>query len=231
MISLRKSNDRGHGDHGWLKSFHTFSFAGYYDPRHIHFRQLRVFNEDIIAGGGGFPTHGHDNMEIITVVISGALEHQDSMGNKEQIKAGEVQVMSAGSGITHSEVNPSTTAPVHLFQIWIFPKTHDTKPSYRQKDFSAVTASQDWTLYVSPDGANDSLSIDQDALLFNLSLPREKTTQYALAAKRHLFVHLVHGVATLNGQMMMPGDSATITQESISIHAIENSQFLVFDLA
>ena len=230
MITLRKSNDRGHADHGWLQSFHTFSFASYYDPSHIHFRKLRVFNEDIIAGGGGFPTHGHDNMEIITVVISGILEHKDSMGNTAQICPGEVQVMSAGSGITHSEANPSKSEPLHLFQIWLFPKTNDTPPSYRQKDFSSDAKENKWTQYVSPDGADGSLSIDQDAFLYGISLTEGTSTQHALPEKRHGFIHLISGMVVANGQMMSASDAAFVSGEPLNITALEPSRLLLFDL-
>ena len=230
MITLRKSNDRGHADHGWLQSFHTFSFASYYDPSHIHFRKLRVFNEDIIAGGGGFPTHGHDNMEIITVVISGVLEHKDSMGNTAQIRPGEVQVMSAGSGITHSEANPSKSEPLQLFQIWLSPKTHDPPPSYRQKDFSSDAKENEWTQYVSPDGADGSLSIDQDAFLYGISLTEGTSTQHALPEKRHGFIHLISGMVVANGQMMSASAAAFVSGEPLNITALEPSRLLLFDL-
>jgi len=231
VITLRKHNHRGHADHGWLQSYHTFSFAGYYEPAHIHFRQLRVFNEDFIGPSSGFPTHGHDNMEIITVVVSGVLEHKDSMGNTAQIRPGEVQVMSAGSGITHSEMNPSADEVVHLFQIWIFPKTQNTPPSYQQQEFLSASQPNQWTTYVSPDGQHNSLTINQDALLLGAKLDEGKTLAYVLAPKRHGFLHVVSGAAVINGEMIGTGDAARISEDPISITALETCQLLFFDLA
>lgn len=231
MITLRKSADRGHADHGWLKSFHSFSFASYYDPHHIHFRQLRVINEDFIAAGGGFPTHGHDNMEIVTIVISGTLEHKDSMGNTTQIRAGEVQVLSAGDGITHSEHNPSSTEPLHLFQIWIFNQTKNTQPKYHQKDYSREVQSGNWTLVVSPDQKEGSLPIDQDAMIYRKHLAPRVNTSYALANKRHAYIHVVTGSVTLNGQLLNTGDAASISNEPISLSPLETSDIILFDLA
>lgn len=231
MITLRKSADRGHADHGWLKSFHSFSFASYYDPHHIHFRQLRVINEDFIAAGGGFPTHGHDNMEIVTIVISGTLEHKDSMGNTAQIHAGEVQVMSAGDGVTHSEYNPSSSDPLHLFQIWIFPHTKNTPPKYHQKDFSSQVQSGDWTLVVSPDQKDGSLPIDQDALIYRKHLAPGINTTYDLGNKRHAYIHVVTGSVTLNSRLLNAGDAALVSNDPISLSPLEESNIILFDLA
>jgi len=166
MIQIRKSTERGHANYGWLNTYYTFSFADYNDPKHVHFRALRVMNEDTIAPGRGFGTHPHDNMEIVTYVLEGALEHRDSMGNGEVLKAGEFQRMSAGSGITHSEFNPSSTEPVHLYQIWLFPKTRNVAPSYEQKRFDEAKRLNTLQLVASPDGADGSLTINQDARIY-----------------------------------------------------------------
>ncbi|NDC82293.1 pirin family protein [bacterium] len=230
MISHRKSAERGYADHGWLKSFHTFSFAGYYDPNHIHFRTLRVLNEDVIAPGNGFPEHGHDNMEIITVVLEGELEHKDSMGNTERIIPGEIQVMSAGAGITHSEYNPSSTQPLHLMQIWIFPKHQNTQPGYRQANFSKNILPNTWTCFVSPDGKSGSLTIDQDVELYGLELTEGSSAGYELRARHHSFIHLIHGTVVVNGVLISTGDALMISNESFEVKAISDSKLLMFDL-
>jgi len=232
MITIRKSADRGAADHGWLRSHHTFSFASYYDPRHIHFRQLRVINEDFVAPKTGFPTHGHDNMEIITYVVSGAVAHQDSMGNTTTILAGEVQVMSAGSGITHSEMNPSETEWLHLFQIWIFPKASNTTPSYQQRAVSKEERRNQLACLVHPGGAGDGLQIGQDAFLFGTLLDENAAVAYSFSPRRYALVHVVSGDATVNGKRLNMGDAAMISEESrIEIQAVTECEVLLFDLA
>ncbi|NBV41677.1 pirin family protein, partial [bacterium] len=193
MLNIRKSSERGYADHGWLKSYHTFSFASYYDPRQIHFRQLRVINEDFIAPSSGFPAHGHDNMEIITYVVSGAVEHKDSMGNSLIIPAGEVQAMSAGSGITHSEFNPSDSEPLHLLQIWVFPQTDHVQPRYRQQAFSRESKLNQLRRIVSPDGSDSSLAIHQDMTLYASILESGYQIDFPIAPKRHVWIQLISG--------------------------------------
>src|SRR6266550_4570151 len=177
MFSIRKSSDRGHFDHGWLNTYHTFSFADYYDPAHMGFRSLRVINEDRVAPGAGFGMHGHRDMEIVTCVLSGALEHKDSLGHGEVLRPGEFQHMSAGRGIRHSEFNPSATEPVHLYQIWLLPRESGLEPSYAQKAFDPAHRTGRWQLVASPNGADGSLKIQQDARIYlaNIAPPNELT--------------------------------------------------------
>ncbi len=232
MITIRKSHERGSADHGWLKSHHTFSFASYYDPRHIHFRQLRVINEDFVAPNAGFPTHGHDNMEIITYVVSGTVAHQDSMGNSTLIRAGEVQVMGAGSGITHSEMNPSDRDWLHLFQIWVFPKTQNTEPRYTQRLISPEEKHNQFAKLVGPFGSDYALQMDQDAHLLAGYFDTGQATHYAIQDKRHLLIHAVSGELTVNGSLLQSGDAAFVSQESlISIDILSAAELLLFDLA
>lgn len=230
MLTVRKGSDRGvirFG--GWLDSKHTFSFGDYYDPNHHHFRALRVINDDVVGAGGGFPTHPHRDMEILTCVLTGALEHRDSMGNGEVIRAGEWQAMTAGTGITHSEFNPSSTDAVHLLQIWLTPDRRGHTPGYQQRRFGDAADGGKWALVASPDGANGSLVIHQDARVYQAKLAGE-TVRHELAAGRAAFVHVATGTATVNGTALVAGDAVAVEDE----HAVTVSgdgEILLFDLA
>ncbi len=231
MITPRKSEDRGHAKHGWLDSYHTFSFADYHDPRHLHFRSLRVINEDRIAGGGGFGTHPHRDMEIITVVLSGALQHRDSLGNSSIIQPGEVQQLSAGTGVEHSEFNPSPSEPVHLLQIWILPSRKGLPPSYAQQKFDAKVLQGRLPLVCSEDGRAGSIRINQIADLFVGKFAAGETTQHLLEPGRHAWVQIAAGKITLNGQTLHAGDGAGISDEAaLDLKALESSHVLLFDL-
>lgn len=232
MIVVRKSLDRGFADHGWLKARHTFSFARYVDRRHMSFRSLRVMNEDVVAPGAGFGEHPHDNMEIVTYILSGTLAHKDSMGNVATIKPGEIQRMTAGSGLTHSEFNHSKEEPVHLMQIWFFPQTEDLQPGYEQKAFSEDERRDRLKLVVSEDAREGSLKIHQDAAIFASLLSRGQTLKHLLAAGRAAWLQLPRGELVVNGVAMHAGDGAAIENEqAIEIKATADSEFLLFDLA
>ena len=231
MIDVRKSEDRGHVDHGWLKTFHTFSFASYVDPLHNKFRALRVINEDWIQGGKGFGTHPHENMEIITYIIEGELEHKDSMGNGSVIRPGELQRMTAGIGVTHSEFNPSASA-THLLQIWIYPETINLQPSYEQRDFSGKRVPNEQVLLASRSGRDGSLTVHQDVDIFVALLEPGRQLEYATRADRHLWIQMVKGRLSVNGTDMEAGDGAALSDEkNVTFLAAENSEFLIFDLA
>jgi redox-sensitive bicupin YhaK (pirin superfamily) len=207
-LTVRKSEDRGHADHGWLNAKHSFSFAGYYDPDYMGFRSLRVINEDRIAPGGGFPTHPHENMEIFTYVLEGALQHQDSMGNGRALRPGQIQMMSAGSGVTHSEFNPSSTEPLHLLQIWIQPHTPDLEPTYTEWEPDQELEQQPKVLIISPDGREKSALIRQDAEVYRLKLQPGETVEHDLAEGRGLWLQVIHGPVTLNDTELASGDAA-----------------------
>lgn len=229
MLKLRKSADRGFADHGWLKSFHTFSFADYYDPAQMHFRDLRVINEDVIAPGMGFGTHGHDNMEIMTVVISGELEHKDSMGHESVIRPGDVQVMSAGTGITHSEYNHSKTEPVHLLQIWIMPNKKNVTPRYDQKQLERVE--NGLGLLVGSIEGDGPLGIHQDIRLYLGLLDFQKSISYQMDEMRYVWIQMISGALSVNGEAMMVGDGVAVSHETLlEIVATEKAEFLLFDL-
>jgi redox-sensitive bicupin YhaK (pirin superfamily) len=230
MIRLRKSEERGHADHGWLNSWHTFSFANYYDPQHMGFRALRVINDDVVAGGGGFPTHPHRDMEIITYVLSGALEHKDSMGNGSVIRPGNVQYMAAGTGVQHSEFNHSPLEPVHLLQIWIQPDTRGAKPNYAEKSFTNAPVGE-LTLIASKNGRDGSIAINQDANVLVGKFDAGHTTTYSIGEGRGVWLHVAEGEVTLNGQPLKTGDAAALTAEkAIELRATKSSQVLLFDL-
>ena len=230
MIRLRKSEERGHADHGWLKSAHTFSFADYHDPQHMGFRALRVINDDVVLGGGGFPTHAHRDMEIITYVLSGALEHKDSMGNGSVIRPGNVQYMAAGSGVQHSEFNHSQTEPVHLLQIWIQPDTRGAKPNYAEKSFADSPVGA-LTLIASKTGRDGSIAINQDANLLVGKFETGHTATYSIGEGRGVWLHVAEGEVTLNGQSLKTGDAAALTAEqAMELRATKSSQVLLFDL-
>jgi redox-sensitive bicupin YhaK (pirin superfamily) len=232
MFTIRKGNDRGVTKIGWLDSRHTFSFGDYFDPKNHQFRTLRVINDNRVAPGGGFPTHPHRDMEILTYVLSGQLEHRDSMGNGEVIHAGEWQAMTAGTGIQHSEFNPSTTEPLHLLQIWIFPVRKGLQPGYRQKVFSDVEKTGRWQLAASPDGAEGSLVIHQDARLYVSRLEKGQTVRHELGRGRAAFLHLATGSATVNGQQLTAGDGVAIEDEvAVVVTGNETGEVLLFDLA
>jgi quercetin 2,3-dioxygenase len=232
MIKIRKSDERGHANHGWLDTHFTFSFADYDDPKHVHFRTLRVMNDDRVAGGGGFPMHPHRDMEIVTYVLEGALEHRDSMGNGSVIKPGDIQYMSAGTGVMHSEFNASKTEPVHLYQIWMFPEKQGLKPVYGQKNFSEVEKRGRLRLLVSPDGRNGSVKIRQDNHLYATVLAKGETVKHELKPERHAYVQVARGSVTLNGTKLDEGDGAAISNEKIvELTGEKDAEVLLFDLA
>ena len=232
MITLRRASQRGHANHGWLDTYHTFSFADYQDPNHMRFRALRVMNEDRIAPGAGFGTHPHRDMEIVTYVLSGALEHRDSMGHGEILRAGELQRMSAGSGITHSEFNPSTTDQVHLYQIWLFPERKGGAPSYEQKQFPLAERHNQLRLIASPDARLGSLRIQQDANLFLAQLDSGTRLQHPVTADRHAWLQVLRGSISINGNDLSAGDGAAVSEErSLDIVAHDEAEIMLFDLA
>ena len=232
MITLRRSEERGQANHGWLKSAHTFSFAGYYDPAHMGFGPLRVINDDVIAAGRGFGTHGHRNMEIITFVLEGALEHKDSMGNGSAIRPGEIQVMSAGSGVTHSEFNHSKKEVVHLLQIWITPNKTGLKPTYQQKSFSEEQRLGKLCLLASGRKQSGAATINQDADLFTAALAPKGKVEHALKPDRHAWVQVTRGSLTVNNTSLNEGDAAAISDEKqLELSTATGGEFLLFDLA
>lgn len=232
MMTIRKSGDRGYADHGWLKSYHTFSFAGYYDAGHMRFRSLRVMNEDRVAPGKGFGTHAHDNMEIVSYVLQGELEHKDSMGNGEVLRPGEFQRITAGTGITHSEFNPSSTEGTHFYQIWIFPQQQDLEPSYEQKSFETAGRQNGLQLVASPDGRDGSLLIHQDARIFLSDLTAGTEFTYSPPPGRHTWVQVLRGGVTVNHSDLETGDAAAISDETqIVFKASQAVEMMLFDLA
>lgn len=231
-IAIRPGNERGFFDFGWLKTFHSFSFAGYYDPRFMGFKSLRVINEDRIAAGKGFARHPHHNMEIITFVISGALKHEDSTGTGSIIEAGQVQRMSAGTGITHSEYNASKTDELHLLQIWITPDRQGLEPGYEEKDLRGVIRPNDWILLASPKGDATSLTIHQDCRLSMADLEPGKQLEYTLKPQRALWLQVVKGDIGANGATLKAGDGAGISGENLAVQALsQKAQVLLFDLS
>jgi len=232
MIKIRHAEDRGGGDHGWLKSHHTFSFSDFWDPKWMGFRSLRVINEDWVAPNTGFPVHPHRNMEIITYVLEGKLEHKDSLGTGAVILPGDGQRMTAGSGIRHSEFNPSTTEKVHLLQIWIIPEKEGLKPSYEQKSFPEAEKQGKLRLIASRSASDGSVKINQDAQLYvSLLKPGEEVT-HDFAEKRHGWLQVARGAVELNGKTLGQGDGATISDEKqINIKGEEDAEVLLFDLA
>ena len=232
MLTVRKSQDRGHADHGWLNSFHSFSFAGYYDPAHMGFGNLRVINEDRIAPGTGFGTHGHRDMEIISYVLSGELAHKDSMGNVKGIPPGDVQRMSAGTGVQHSEFNHAAGQTTHFLQIWIEPNVRGIPPSYEQKTFAESEKRGALRLVASPDGAQGSVKIHADAALYAGLLDGAESATLALNPARKTYVHLVRGALSANGQGLSGGDALLMEKETtLSLTDGHDAEVLVFDLA
>ncbi|NEO26721.1 MAG: pirin family protein [Kamptonema sp. SIO4C4] len=232
MINVRKSADRGHANHGWLDTYHTFSFASYYDPKNMGFRSLRVINEDWVKPGQGFGTHGHRDMEIITYVLEGALEHKDNIGNGSIIQPGEVQRMSAGTGILHSEFNQSQQDTVHLLQIWILPDTQGLQPSYEQKSFHVEKDPGKLHLVAAKDGQNGAVTVHQDMALYAGVLQKGDSTSYSLAAQRHAWIQVARGTVQVNGIPLNAGDGVAVSDESsLDLEAVEDAELLLFDLA
>jgi len=232
MIRTRKSQDRGHANHGWLNTYHTFSFADYYDPAYMGFRALRVINEDRVQPGQGFGTHGHRDMEIVTYVLEGALEHRDSMGNGSILRSGELQRMSAGTGIRHSEFNPSSTELVHFYQIWLLPKQNGLSPSYEQRQFSDAEKQGNFRLVASPIGRDGSLTIHQDASVSLAKLETDQQIQQPLTPGRHAWLQVLRGTVTLGGEVLTAGDGAAISDESeFVLTATSPAEVMLFDLA
>ena len=232
MINIRRSNDRGGGDHGWLKTRYTFSFNDYWDDKWMGFRSLRVINEDFVGPNGGFPTHPHRDMEIITYILSGEIEHKDSLGTGSVIRPGDGQRMTAGRGIRHSEYNPSATEAAHLLQIWITPEKQGLEPSYEQRSFPEAEKRGKLRLIASNDGADGSVRINQDAKLFvSLLAPGEEAT-HSLGGKRHAWLQVAKGEVELNGQKLGQGDGAAISEEKkLTIKGTKDAEVLLFDLA
>lgn len=232
MIAIRAADERGHADHGWLDTYHTFSFASYRDARHMGFRALRVMNEDIVQPGRGFGEHPHHDMEIVTYILEGALAHRDSMGNGEVLRPGEFQRMSAGTGITHSEFNPSDDEPVHLYQIWLFPNRKGIEPSYEQKRFAEEERRNRLRLVASPDGAEDSLRIHQDARIYLSTIDVGQRVNHTLADGRHAWLQVVRGAVSLNGHDLETSDGAAVSEERLlTIQAKGVAEIMLFDLA
>ncbi|GIZ51282.1 pirin family protein [Noviherbaspirillum aridicola] len=231
MMELRKSEDRGHADHGWLDSRHSFSFADYYDPAHMGFGPLRVINEDRVAAGGGFGTHGHRDMEIISYVLDGELAHRDSMGNGSVIRPGDVQRMSAGRGVMHSEFNHSSDRSTHFLQIWIEPNVHGITPSYEEKRFEPAEKRGRLRLIASPDGAEGSVLIHQDARVYAGLFDGDERASLALAPARRCYVHVARGAASINGHRLETGDALKLQDErAIDIVSASNAEIILFDL-
>jgi len=231
MLKVRRAAERGHANHGWLDSFHTFSFADYYDPEQMGFRGLRVINEDFVSPGQGFGMHGHRDMEIVTLVLSGTLEHKDSMGHGEQLRPGELQHMSAGTGIRHSEFNPSETEPVHLYQIWIQPERAGLTPRYGQRKFSAANRQNAWQFVASPDGRNDSLPIQADATIQLANLTSGSELIYDFSAGRHGWLQVLNGSVHSEEGTLFAGDGVAISDVSrLVLTADSPAEVMLFDL-
>jgi len=232
MITPRLSSARGHFNHGWLDTYHTFSFSRYHDPEFMGFRSLRVINEDTVAPGRGFPPHPHENMEIITVILTGELAHKDSGGHSRVIRPGDVQHMSAGTGIVHSEFNPSPDQPVNLLQIWIEPNEQEIQPRYDQKHFAPATRRNTLRLVASPDGHDNSIRIHADAKLYVTDLLKGQSADLELLPTRHAWVQVIRGGIDLNGQRLSAGDGAAVSNEdSLKLTATDDAEALIFDLA
>jgi quercetin 2,3-dioxygenase len=232
MLTIRKAEDRGHANHGWLNTYHTFSFANYYDPKHMGFRALRVINEDRVSPAAGFGTHGHRNMEIITYVLEGSLEHKDSLGTGSVIKPGEVQRMSAGTGIMHSEFNHSKTEPVHFLQIWLLPEREGLAPGYEQQNFSPAKTPGKLQLVAARDGRDGAVTVHQDVELYAGVLKAGDRISHSLNPQRHAWVQVARGAISLNGVPLDTSDGAAISEETdVVIEATKDAEILLFDLA
>jgi redox-sensitive bicupin YhaK (pirin superfamily) len=232
MLTVRRSKERGHFDHGWLNTYHTFSFDQYYDPRYMGFRSLRVINEDFVAAGRGFPRHGHRDMEIVTYILEGALKHEDSMGNGSVIRPGDVQRMTAGTGVKHSEQNASTEERVHLLQIWILPNADNLTPGYEQKFFTEEQRRGQLRLIASNDGRDDSVQLNQDVSLFASILSEGEQLERVMDPARYAWIQVARGSVDVNGETAQQGDGVVVVAESaLTIRAQEPSEVLLFDLA
>jgi redox-sensitive bicupin YhaK (pirin superfamily) len=232
MILLRKADERGHADHGWLNTYHTFSFAEYYDPAHMGFHALRVINEDRVQPGRGFPTHAHADMEILTYVLAGALEHKDSLGNGSIIRPGDVQRMSAGTGVRHSEYNHSKTEGVHFLQIWILPEHRGIAPSYEQTHFAEPERHNRLRLIAAPDGRDGAVTVHQDVEVYLGTVAAGAEVTHQLHPPRHAWVHVARGAVSLNGEALTAGDGAAVTGEaSLVLRGEPSAEILLFDLA
>lgn len=231
-LNIRRANERGHADHGWLNSHHTFSFADYYDPEHMGFRSLRVINDDRVAPGKGFGMHPHRDMEIFSYVLEGTLEHKDNIGNGRQLKPGRIQLMSAGQGVTHSEFNPSPTEPLHFLQIWIQPRETGLTPSYTEWHPKAENAKASKVLVISPDGRDDSATIHQDVDVYRIRLEPGQTVTHELKQGRGAWLQIAEGAVALNGVALETGDGAsTEAAGQIELTATKQTEALLFDLA
>jgi redox-sensitive bicupin YhaK (pirin superfamily) len=231
MLTLRKAADRGHSQHGWLDSWHTFSFADYFDPAHVAFSRLRVINDDTVAPGQGFGTHGHRDMEIISYVVEGAIEHKDSLGNGSIIRPGDVQRMTAGTGVRHSEFNPSPTEPVHFLQIWILPQRESLAPGYEQRTFSAAEKRGRFRLVASPDGRDGSVTVNQDVLLYAANFEGSEGATLPIEVGRKAWVQVVRGDVSLNGTKLEGGDGAAVEGErELVFSSGRAAEVLAFDL-
>jgi quercetin 2,3-dioxygenase len=231
MITLRKASERGRAQHGWLKSWHSFSFAEYHDPAHMQFSSLRVINDDTVQAGQGFGTHGHRDMEILSYVLSGALQHRDSMGNGKLMNYGEVQLMSAGTGVQHSEFNPSAVEDVHFLQIWIMPNQLGVKPGYQQKNFSPQDKRGRWCLLAAPDAAQGSLMLHQDARVFAALLDGAEKLSYTFTHGRHIYLHVARGAVKAANMHLMAGDALLFSDETeINLEGAADAELLLFDL-
>jgi redox-sensitive bicupin YhaK (pirin superfamily) len=231
MITLRPASERGHGQHGWLDTYHTFSFNDYHDPQQMGFRVLRVINEDRVKPGSGFGTHGHRDMEIITYVLEGAVAHKDSLGNGSILRPGEFQCMTAGTGIQHSEFNPSESEPVHLYQIWLLPDRRGLTPSYDQRAFPEEERQNKLRVVASPDGRDGSLTIHQNAEVFLTTLGASDQVTHTLASGRHAWIQVLRGAVKLNDLDLAAGDGAAVSDESfVTLLAAQSSEAMLFDL-
>jgi redox-sensitive bicupin YhaK (pirin superfamily) len=231
MITLRRSEERGHANHGWLDSYHSFSFARYYDPEHMGYSVLRVINEDVVAGGQGFGMHPHRDMEIVTYMLKGAIQHRDSLGNGSVIKAGDVQRMTAGTGIVHSEFNASASEDAHLLQIWLLPERNNLTPGYEEKHFDAAEKQDRWKLIASRGGIGGSLHINQDVSLYASVISEGKTLDYAIEADRRLYIQVARGRIRLNDMLLEAGDAAKVDAlAAVKVEAQEEAEILLFDL-
>jgi redox-sensitive bicupin YhaK (pirin superfamily) len=232
MFTIRRAAERGHANRGWLDTFHTFSFADYYDPQHMGFRGLRVINEDFVSPGQGFGMHGHRDMEIVTLVLSGTLEHKDSMGHGEQLRPGELQHMSAGTGIRHSEFNPDNNEPVHLYQIWIQPERQGLTPRYAQRAFDPAERENRWQLVASPDGRDGSLAMQTDATIQLADLKSGNELKYNFAAGRHGWLQVLNGTVRSESGTLFAGDGVAMTNLSQLVLATDSAaEVMLFDLA
>lgn len=232
MITIRRSHERGHFNHGWLDANHTFSFGAYHDPEHMGFRALRVMNEDRVKPSQGFGEHGHKDMEILTYVLEGGLEHRDSLGNGSVLRPGMFQRMTAGSGIRHSEFNASDTEPVHLYQIWLFPERDGLEPGYEEHAYSDEDKHNRLLLVAARDAENGALTIHQDASVYLAALDAGASVSHALAESRHAWIQILRGSVTVNGEALKVSDGAAVSDETnLEIRAMEDSEVLLFDLA